>query len=31
MWLNLDRHVRCVMSRFRMGISDIAVHSIFPI
>ena len=27
LWLNLDRHVRCVMSRFRMGISDIAVHS----
>ena len=27
LWLNLDRHVRCIMSRFRMGVSDIAVHS----
>ena len=27
LWLNIDRHVRCVMSRFRTGISDIAVHS----
>ena len=27
LWLNLDRHLICVMSRFRTGISDIAVHS----
>ena len=27
LWLNLGRHVRRVTSRFRMGISDIAVHS----
>ena len=27
MLLNLDRHIRCALSRFRFGVSDIAVHS----